>query len=172
MSRSKWVLALVFLLAGCDRLSQQINRSGPLTDEEIADARADGVPLVIYEASFSHPAAPDQGTELTVRFINVSDKEIDSITLLVVSCLAPAGREDVYAALPMKGPFAAKGIFANHPTIDTTAGWSARQTSRMSIKAADVVFRDGSKQSFTEKDISKLIDDRISNYCTAATDPH
>ena len=41
----------------------------------------------------------------------------------------------------------------------------------MSIKAADVVFQDGSKQSFTDN-VSKLLDGRLSNFCTAASDPH
>lgn len=174
MLRSKWVLALalVFLVAGCDRLSQQVNRSGPLTEEQIDSARADGVPVIIYDASFSHAATPEQSPELTVQFINVSDKQIDSITLLVVSCLAAEGQQDVYATLPMKGPFAPKAIYASHPTVDSSAGWSARQASRMSIKAADVAFQDGSKQSFTGGDISKLLDNRVSNYCTAASDPH
>ena len=111
MSRSKWVLVLasVLLLAGCDRLSQQINRSGPLSDEQIANARADDVPLIIYDTSFSHSAASQPAAELTVRFINVSDKQIDSVTLLVVSCLG-GGQQGVYAALPIQGPFASKAI--------------------------------------------------------------
>ena len=169
MMKEMSVLVSVFLLAGCASISQQINRSGPLTDEQIANARADDVPLIIYDTSFSHSAASQPAAELTVRFINVSDKQIDSVTLLVVSCLG--GQQDIYATLPMKGPFTSKAIYASHPVIEGPAGWSIRETSRMSIKAADVVFQDGSKQSFTDN-VSKLLDGRLSNFCTAASDPH
>lgn len=169
MMKAVLVLASIFLLAGCASISQQINRSGPLTDEEIANARANDVPVIIYDTSFSHGAAAQPSPELTVRFINVSDKQIDTVTLLVVSCL---GDEGVYGTLAMKGPFASKAIYANHPTLDGSVEWSAHQTSQMLIKGADVTFQDGSKQSFGGKDISKLFGQQLSNYCARASDPH
>ncbi len=167
MSKRYWLLVLVFLVTGCTSLDQRLHPSGPVSEEEIFNARANQAPVIIYSTSFSHGAAPQQTAELTVRFINVSDKQIDAITLLVVSCLGSDGQDQgVYATLPMKGPFASNGVFETHPTVDASPGWTARQTAQMMIKGADVLFQDGSKQSFTGKDISKLIGNQLSNYCT------
>lgn len=171
MSKMYLLPALALLVAGCAGFGQDVHDrlhpSGPVTEEEIFNARADQAPVIIYSTSFSHGAAPQQGTELTVRFINVSDKQIDAITLLVMSCLGASGQEQgVYAVLPIKGPFAPSGVFESHPSVDASAGWGSGQTSQMMIKAADVLFQDGSKQSFTGKDISKLFGNQLSNYCS------
>ena len=173
MLKKQWIVVLAFLVVGCASLDQKLNPSGPVSEEEIFNARADQAPVIIYSTSFSHGAETQQPTELTVRFINVSAKQIDAITLLVVSCMAAGGQDQGgYAALPMKGPFAPSGVFESHPSVDASAGWTSRQTSQMMIKAADVLFQDGSKQSFTGKDISKLFGNQLSNYCAAVSGTH
>jgi len=174
MLRSKWILALAlgFLLGGCASLSQRLNPSGPLSDQEIANARANDVPVIIYDTSFSHGVAPPQATEPTVKLINVSYKQINSITLLVVSCTGTTSGEDgVYATLSLKGPFAPKTVYESHSKVDDSAGWTAGQSSQMMIKAADVLFQDGSKRSFTD-DVSKLFSNQTPNYCAKASGPH
>lgn len=168
MLRKYWVLALVVLVAGCASIKASLDpSSGPVSEQEIDNARADQVPVIIYDTSFSHGAAVQAAGKLTVKLINVSDKQIDQITLLVVSCAGGGQEQGVYTTLSVTGPFAPKGVFETHPILDSSAGWSAAQTSQMMIKAADVTFHDGSKQSFTDN-ISELMGSQMSNYCVTA----
>lgn len=170
MLRKFWVPVLALAVAGCGNIN--LNPSGPVSEQEIDNARADQVPVLIYDTSFSHGAAPQGAGPLTVKLINVSDMQIDMITLLVVSCAGANGQEQgVYATLPVKGPFAPKAVYETHPTLDSSAGWGARETAQMMIKAADVSFHDGSKQSFTGT-ISKLMGSQLSNYCVTANERH
>ncbi len=160
-------LGAVFLLASC--ASQGIS----VSDDEILKAKADHVPVIIYDTSFSHGGTPQEVTGLTVRLLNTSDKTINAVTLLMTFCKGATGQEmEGYSTLPLLGPFEANTAYENHPGLDGSPAWTARRTMQMVIKGADVVYADGSSESYSDKDVSKLLGKHLSNYCSTTLYPN
>ena len=167
MLRGTWILGWLFLVAGC--ASQAIS----VSDDEILKAKADHVPVIIYDTSFSHGGTPQEVNGLTVRLLNTSDKTINVVTLLLTFCKGATGQEEAgYSALPLEGPFEANTAYENHPGIGGSTNWTERRGVTMVIKGAEVVFADGSNGSYTDKDVSKLLGKHLSNYCSTTLFPN
>lgn len=164
--KGKFILISTVLLAGC--ASQGIS----VSDDEILKAKADHVPVIIYDTSFSHGGTPQEVTGLTVRLLNTSDKTIYAVTLLLTFCKGASGQEvEGYSTLPLKGPYAANTAYEYHPGLDGSPAWTMRRTMQMVINGADVVYADGSTESYSDKDVSKLLGKHLSNYCSTTLFP-
>lgn len=165
--KGKFILISTVLIAGC--ASQAIS----VSDDEILKAKADHIPVIIYDTSFSHGGTPQEVTGLVVRLLNTSDKTINVVTLLLTFCKGATGQEDAgYSTLPLEGPFEANTAYENHPSIGGSTDWTARRGMTMVIKGAEVVYADGNTKSYSDKDVSKLLGKHLSNYCSTILFPN
>ncbi len=163
----KLISVFILVLTGCASQGIQVS------DEEILKAKADHIPVIIFDTSFSHGGTPQDVTALNVDLLNVSDKAINTVTLFTTFCKGATGQEEAgYSTLPLEGPFEANTAYENHPGLGGSPAWTGRRTAQMVIKGVEVVYADGSTESYSDKDVSKLLGKHLSNYCSTTLFPN
>ena len=128
------------------------------------EGRADGVPLVIYDIS-ANDAHHLYSQPVAVAFVNTQDAEIQSVVLTVAECDIKAAQTGPQT-LNLGGPFDPDASFMIQPISKPDADGEQYhlQLSHMVINAIQVTDADGTR-TFTGKDVAKLVDQRVANYC-------
>ena len=129
------------------------------------EGRANGVPLIIYDIS-NNDARYLFPQPVVVAFVNTQDQEIKSVVLTVAKCSIKAGHEET-GTLTLDGPFGADSSSVVQPISEPDADGKQHELElpHVVINAIEVVDGSGA-HSYTGKEVGKLIDGRIANYCS------
>lgn len=128
------------------------------------EGRANGVPLVVYDISandahflYSQPVA--------VAFLNTEDQPLQSVVVTVATCGIKAAQDKTYT-LNLGGPFEQDASFMIQPISDADAHGDQyhMQLPHVVITAIQVTDAGGT-HTYTGKDVVKLVDKRVANYC-------
>ena len=122
------------------------------------------VPILIYDISNNDPRH-FQGMPVAVAFVNTQDREIASVRFTVSICATKASQVHTQG-YAMEGPYPAGASFVVAPISlpDATGEQYRPVNSHMVINEVEVT-DDAGTHSFTGKDVAKMLDDRIANYC-------
>lgn len=128
------------------------------------EGRADGVPLVIYDIS-ANDARYLYSQPVAVAFVNTQDAVIKSVVLAVAECGIKAGQVNL-RTMSLEGPFDQDASFLVQPVSlpDADGKQYHMQLSHMAILSIQVTDASGVR-TFSGKDVGKLIDKRVANYC-------
>ena len=129
------------------------------------EGRANGVPLVIYDMS-NNDARYLYPQPVVVAFVNTQDQEIKSVVLTIAKCSIKAGQEEE-ETLTLDGPFGQDSSSVVQPISEPDADGKQHDVElpHVVINAIEVIDGSGT-HSYTGKDVGKLIDRRIANYCS------
>lgn len=162
-----YIALLLALLGGCATGSTSVS------DAQILDAKATGIPVVIYGTSFND--ANDQGdiNSLSVQFLVTSDNPLEKIILFVRTCKGATGQEEgPVAPLPLNGPFQANTAYLVNPRFPfpSSQEWQSRRSWHLIIKGLEAIDVTGKTYVYT-KDVSKVLTRKIANYCSTILFP-
>ena len=157
-----WVLPVVLaasllVLCGCWNGKDQFRHY-------MEEGRANAVPLVVYDISandahflYSQPVA--------VAFLNTQDQPLQSVVLTVATCGIKAAQEKTFT-LNLGGPFEPDASFMIQPISDADANGNQyhMELPHVVIDAIQVTDANGTR-TYTGKDVARLVDKRVANYC-------
>ncbi|HEY3646124.1 MAG TPA: hypothetical protein VGM16_12370 [Gammaproteobacteria bacterium] len=151
------VAASLLMLCACWNGKDQFHRY-------MDEGRANGVPLVIYDIS-ANDAHRLYSQPVAVAFVNTQDAEIQSVVLTVSICGIKASQNGSWT-LNMGGEFGPDASFMIQPISNPDANGNQyhMELSHMVITSIEVKDAGGTR-TYSGKDVSKLIDGRVANYC-------
>jgi hypothetical protein len=132
--------------------------------EYMGEGRANQVPILIYDIS-ANDAHHIYSQPVGVAFLNSQDQEITSVVLTVAVCGIKASQGSTWT-LDLGGPFQPDASFMINPVsqADATGTQYHMELPHMVITAIRVVDASGARD-YTGKDVAKLVDKRVANYC-------
>jgi len=128
------------------------------------EGRANKMPILIYDIS-ANDAHHIYSQPVGVAFLNTQDQEITSVVLTVAVCGIKASQGSTWT-LDLGGPFAPDASFMINPVSkpDATGAQYHMELPHMVITAIQVVDASGTHK-FEGKDVARLVDHRVANYC-------
>ena len=132
-----------------------------------ATASAQHAPMLIYFTSWNDIYA--RNDRMKVGLLNMQADALSSVELQVSTC-GIKGSVWHLGHLTLKGPFPRGQLRIVYPRwsqkeLNTTVGFSAHHASHLVITSIQLNAPDGANQSFTGKEVSRLLSKNISNYC-------
>jgi hypothetical protein len=128
------------------------------------EGRADSVPLVIYDIS-ANDAHYLYSQPVAVAFVNTQDAEIKSVVLTVAVCGIKAS-QGTSSTLDLGGPFESDASFMIQPISDPDANGDRYHMVLPHVVITAIQVTDASGvRTYTGKDVTKLVDKRVANYC-------
>lgn len=151
------VAASLLVLCGCWNGKDQFRHY-------MEEGRANGVPLVVYDIS-ANDAHYLYSQPVAVAFLNTQDRPLQSVVLTVATCGIKAAQDKTFT-LNLGGPFEPDASFMIQPISDPDANGNQihMELPHVVITAIQVVDADGT-HTYTGKDVAKLVDKRVANYC-------
>jgi hypothetical protein len=130
------------------------------------EGRANGVPIVIYDISANDPHHL-YSQPVAFAFLNTQDREITSVVVTVSVCGIKASQEGSWT-LDLGGPFEPDASFMIQPISSPDAAGKQYHLQLSHMVITGIVVEDAAgTHVYTGKDVAKLLDKRVANYCVA-----